>query len=353
MSDENVKKMNFFNRVIISIKDFEKYVILASERIRTAISYLAILIIIFSLVASGAFTYKFVTSLQKGIDYLKNNINQISYSNENLSINHGEEIKLINSEEVMQIIIINTNATKEQIDNYTDTISKYENGIIFINDRIIYKNQMLSQNIEYMYKDILSAYNIASFEKDDVLNFIFNVNNIRLYSGFFGVTSVYMFVLYFVSTLVDAIMLAVLGYILARIIGIKIKFKATFNMGIYALTLPIILNLIYMVVNTLTGFEVKYFQWMYTTISYIYMLVALLMIKTDLINRQIELMKIVEEQEKVKKEIEQREREKQEEEKKEPKEDNDKEEKKKDKKKKDNKDDGVGDSRACSTRIKI
>lgn len=88
MSDENVKKMNFFNRVIISIKDFEKYVILASEKTRTTISYLAILIIIFSLVVSGTFTYRFATSLQKAIDYLKNNINQISYNNETLSINN-------------------------------------------------------------------------------------------------------------------------------------------------------------------------------------------------------------------------------------------------------------------------
>lgn len=253
----------------------------------------------------------------------------------------------------MQIIIINTNATEEQINDYSNTVSKYENGVILLGDRIIYKNQMLSQNIEYMYNDIANTYNITEFEKEDVLNFIANVNNASLYSGFFIVTTIYMFVLYFSSTLLDVIMLAVLGFIVARIIGIKIRFKATFNMGVYALTLPIILNLIYMVVNTFTGFEVKYFQWMYTTISYIYMIVALLMIKTDLINRQIELMKIVEEQEKVKKEMEQKELEKQEEEKKEPKDDNDKEEKKKDKNKEDNKDTNVGDSRACSTRIKF
>ena len=211
---------------------------------------------------------------------------------------------------------------------------------------------MLSQNIEYMYKDIASAYNISEFSKEDVLNFIYNVNNLSLYSGFFIVNTIYLFIIYFVSTLVDALMLALLGFILARIIGIKIKFKATFNMGIYALTLPIILNLIYMVTNTLTGLTVKYFQWMYTTISYIYMLVALLMIKTDLINRQMELMKIVEEQEKVKQEMEQKELEKQEE-KKETKDDNGKEEKKKDKNKEDDKGDGVEGSRSCSTRIKV
>lgn len=213
-----------------------------------------------------------------------------------------------------------------------------------LNDRIIYKNQLLSQNIEYMYKDIASTYNVSEFNKEDVLGFISNVNNMNLYVSFFFVTTIYMFILYFTSTLVDAVMVGVLGYIVARIIGMKIRFKAVFNMGVYSLTLPIILNLIYIVVNMFTGFEVRYFQWMYTTISYIYMIVALLMIKTDLINRQAELMKIVEEQEKVKKEIEEQERKKKEEEKKDTKDDDNKEEKK-DKKKKD---DGMGEARACS-----
>ena len=246
----------------------------------------------------------------------------------------------------MQIIIINTDATEEQINDYNNTVSRYENGVILLNDKIIYKNQMLNQNIEYAYKDIANIYNYTSFEKNDVLNFISNMNNASLYSGFFGIIVIYMFIIYFASTLGDAIMLAILGFIVARIIGIKIKFKATFNMGIYALTLPIMLNLIYMVINIFTGFEIKYFQWMYTTISYIYMIVALLIIKTDLINRQIELKKIIEEQEKIKKEMQQREEKKEEsEEDKENKEDKEKE-------KEDNKKDDVGDTRTCSTRIK-
>lgn len=88
MSEENTKKMNFFNRVITSIKDFEKYVILAGEKTRTAIAYLAILIIIFSIVIAGTFTYKFGKSIQSAIDYFKNNIYEITYSNEKLSVNH-------------------------------------------------------------------------------------------------------------------------------------------------------------------------------------------------------------------------------------------------------------------------
>ena len=89
--------------------------------------------------------------------------------------------------------------------------------------------------------------------------------------------------------------------------------------------MPILLNLIYILVNTFTGFTIQYFQWMYTTISYIYVIVAILIIKTDLINRQFELMKIIEEQEKVKEEIKLQEEEQKDEEKnknKEPEEEN-------------------------------
>lgn len=253
----------------------------------------------------------------------------------------------INNEEVLQIIIINTNAENDIENEYKNKINKYENGIVLLGDKVIYKNSMLSQNIEYSYENILNSYNVREFEKQDVEDFINSINTIGLYSGFVLFVTMYMFIIYFISTLIDAFMLAILGFILARIIGIKIKFKATFNMGIYALTLPIILNLIYLVINTFTGFTVRYFQWMYTTISYIYVIVAILIIKTDLINRQIELMKIVEEQERVKKELEERERtEKEKKEREEHKENKDDDEKQKQKKKdkKDKEDKGIEDS---------
>ena len=134
-------------------------------------------------------------------------------------------------------------------------------------------------------------------------------------------------------------MLAVLGFIIGRMVGIKIRFKATFNIGVYALTLPILLNLVYIVVKNLTGFTIQYFSWMYTTISYIYVIVAILMIRTDFINKQVELMKILEEQERVRQQMKwQEEQKKKEEEKNENKDNKDnkeepKEEKKKQKKK--------------------
>ena len=134
---------------------------------------------------------------------------------------------------------------------------------------------------------------------------------------------IYLFTVYVTTNLVDAVILGALGYIFARIVKLRLKYKATFNIGIYALTLPIILNLIYMLVNVFTGFEIRYFQWMYTSIAYIYVVVAILMIKTEIINQRMQLIKIKEIQEQVAKEAEEeipKEKEEEKEEKKEEKE---------------------------------
>ncbi len=79
MSEENLKNMNFFTRIITSIKDFDKYVIFATEKTSKAIAYLAILMLIFSLVLAGIMTNKATVSINKGIEYFRENINEITY----------------------------------------------------------------------------------------------------------------------------------------------------------------------------------------------------------------------------------------------------------------------------------
>ena len=73
-------------------------------------------------------------------------------------------------------------------------------------------------------------------------------------------------------------------------------------MSIYALTLPLFLNLIYLILNVLTGFTMSYFSIVYNVIACIYIVTAILMIKSDFVDQQKELIKIVEEQRVVKKE---------------------------------------------------
>lgn len=87
MSEENIKKMNFFQRVITSIKDFDKYQIFAVEKLGVAIKYLVILVIIFSLIGAITFTIKFANYINGGIKYFEENVDEVSYKDGKLSIN--------------------------------------------------------------------------------------------------------------------------------------------------------------------------------------------------------------------------------------------------------------------------
>lgn len=336
MSEENKSKENgFFKKVIISIKDFDKYQEFAVEGFKKSFKYLLMLILIFAVAISIFFTSKFATFIQDNINFLKNDISEVEYKDSTLLVNSGEQI-IKKSDYIYNALIINTSLSGEEVQNYGDILNDYDTAVLLLKDKMILKTAMLGNDLEYNYSDIAKSYGITEFNKDTMLGFISNLNMPSIYLIFFFTMTVYMFMIYLVSTLIDVFMLAVLGFLVARIIGIKIKFKATFNMGIHALTLPIILNLIYIAINLFTGYTVKYFNWMYTTISYIYMIVAILMIRMDLISKQKELTKLHEEQLKIREELQRQEEEKQKEEENNPKDDNNAPEEKKKRKKDDN-----------------
>lgn len=333
MTKENIEKVGFFKRVYLAIKDFEQYGIFGAESILTAIKYLLKIMLIFVVVVAGIFIYQFHTYFQEALNNFNENISELHFVEGSLEINQGETIEIRNDHSILPYLTIDTDATEEQIQDYTKKLSGYETGMLILRDKIIYKNELLAEQIEHHYKDILQNYPISEFDKQGVLDFVSQIDKVSLYISLFVVMTIYLYIIYLASTFVDVVMLAVLGFIVGRIAGIKIRFKATFNIGIYALTLPLLLNLIYIVVNSLTGFTIQYFSWMYTTISYIYVIVAILMIKADFINKQAELMKIIEEQERVRQEIKLREeQQKREEAKKENKDNKDNENKEEDKK---------------------
>ena len=333
MTKENVKKTSFFKKMYLAIKDFEHYGIFAAESLWVAIKYLLKIMIVFGVIVAGMFTYQFYTYFQSAVHYFENNIQEVSFANNQLEVNKGETIEIQNDTSVIPYIVIDTDATEEEMQNYMQKLESYEAGIMVLKDKILYKNEILTQSLEYRYEDITKNYPIGAFDKQAVMDFIKQIDMVSLIVSMFFVVFIYVYAVYLATAFVDIMMLGVLGFIIGRIAGMKIRFRATFNIGIYALTLPILLNILYIVVNTLTGFTIQNFSWMYTTISYIYVIVAIFMIKSDFIDKQAELMKIIEEQEKVRREIILQEEQKKEEEKKENQDNKDKEDKKEEEKK--------------------
>lgn len=298
--------MSFFKKALEAIKNFEKYEDFALEEVKTSLTYFTKLILLFVIVISIVFTYQFYISANQAIEYFKAEIPELTFKNGELNVQSEEPILIENEEKIVSMIVIDTNS-EENLQEYRSKIDLFGEGIIILKDRVIIRSNMLSNELVYDYKTIAQNYGISDFDKTMAESYLENLNNITTYIGGFFVIVVYMFIVYMLSGLLDAVMLGVLAWILAKIAAIKMQFKNGFNIGIYSLTLPIILNMIYIVINQLTGFKISNFQWMYSIISYIYVFIAILIIRTDLINRQSELIKLQEEQQKVREELRQEE----------------------------------------------
>lgn len=337
MSEETNKKTNFFKEVLKSVKDLEKYEDFALKLPIEAFKYLFKLILLFTVVITLFYSYKSVNSLTDIYNNLKDKLPEFSYSNGNLKVDAEEPIIIKEYENVLGKIIIDTNQ-ENKTQKHEDEIKDAALALLLLKDKCEIISKGTSGQVVYSYSDIAKQNNITEFTKQDVINYIDSINVVSFYTSIYFAMFIYLFIVYFISILVDVMILAIFTCIAGRIARIKLKFAPAFNIAVHSITLPVLLNLIYIIVNLLTGFYIKYFGIMYNTISYIYVIVAVLMIRTDFINRQLELMKIAEEQEKIKEELK---KQKEEEESKKEEEKQDKEKKKKEKKEKKENDDGL------------
>lgn len=321
MSEENNKKTNFFKEAFKSIKDLDKYEDFALETPGKAFKYFIKLIAIFCIIVSIFYTYNIVKNMNDIYANLKDKLPDFSYTQGTLTMETDEPVVIEDYKDVFGKIIIDISITGNETEKYEEE----KEGILILKDKcIILANNAMGQ-VAYKYEDIANNYNIGDFTKQDVVDYVEGMNIVSIYASVYFAIFVYLYIIYFISIFMDVLLLSVLAFIISRISRIKLKYAPSFSIAVHAITLPVLLNLIYIVVNLLTGFQIKYFQLMYSTISYIYVIVAILMIKTDFINRQIELMKITEEQEKIKEEMrkkEEEEKQKKKEENKKPEEDN-------------------------------
>ena len=310
------KRDGFFKTVLKSIKDFDKYEQFGLEGMGRTCLYLLQMVAIITIIVVAVLIYQFSTTMQSAVIYFNDNVQEMSYTDGILTVNSNQKLEVDTNSTIAQKIIVDTSdLTDEQIEQYRTDLNDLNSGIILLKDKILIKNEMLTAITETTYTDILSQYNITNLDKQSVLDYIY-ANQLQVYISVAIVEFIYMFAIYLTSILMDTLILALLGLIVSRIAGMKIKFSACFSMGVHALTLPIILNILYIILNAFTGYTIKYFQIMYTAISYIYMVAAILIIKSDYIKRQMELDKLKSEQEKVRAELDrQKEEDKKEEEK--------------------------------------
>ena len=334
---KNIKKEGFFRAFIKSIKDFDKYEDFALESIGKTTVYLLKLIAIFTVVISSLTTYRFSKALNKITAYYDDNISQLSYEDGVLEINNNQKVEATVDDIYQNVIIDTSELTNEQIEKYKEELQNKNGGFLLLRDKFLYKNEMVQGITERNYKDLLEQNNIQTLDKQSITNMIVE-SQTKIYIVTFVTTFILTFSAFFISVLLDALALGILGFIIARGVKLKLRYGAAFSVAVHSLTLPIVLNIIYAIIKEFTGCTVKYFQTMYTAIACIYVVTSILIIRSDYIKRQNELEKIKSVQERVREELEQQ-RQKEEDEEAKRKEEKEKEnQKKKEKKQKKDKD---------------
>ncbi len=336
MEEENntkeTMKIGFFRKVWNSILKIEKYPDMAAEGLGRAIGYLCKIVAILAIVICLGTTYQTYQMLQEGIQYLENEFPDFSYKDGILDINSEERITISEDDSYVGKTIIDTKVEDEAtINQYINEIEQSGDGLIVLKDRVILKNSSITGTISYNYNEILNQMGITEFTKQSVIDYSHSTQVISLYASIFITIFVYGFIMYFLTTLSNAVFLSIFGYIATWLARIKMRFVAIFNMSVYALTLSVLLNIIYIAVNMFINFNIEYFQVMYVSVAAIYLVAAIFILKAEFMKRQADLMKIIEAQAIVKKEMEEKEEEERREKEKKERQEKDKKEEKQEK----------------------
>ncbi len=306
-------KIGFWRRIKKAILNFDEYEKFITENISKAFGYFFKLITIFSLVITIALVYKMNTETEKVVNTVEKEFPDFSIINNELQMETEENFEHYFEDLGFNVIIgKNINETND-----------YKNCLLLLKNKIVLKYDGYSQEITYENAEM------NNFSKQSIIDKYESKDKKVLYSTVSMIMFFSSFGVYTIVFLIDIITLTIMGLIINIIIRTTFKFKQIFKISVYAMTLPIILYLAYIVANMIWGTTIKYFEIGYNAISYIYLITVLLMMKSDIIKNTQELQKVLDEQKKVREELQ---REKQEEKEKEEQGKNEEEKKKKPKK---------------------
>lgn len=280
-AEKNIEelKLKFFKRLKISIFNIEHYHLIAADGWKRGLKYLIKLIILFSIILSIFITSKIYKSINDFAKYANDNIPDFRIENNELIIDSDAPIVIEKNNQLNLKIIIDNKKSPEE---YMDELDNNEENIIFVGKNKTVLRTYFDGEIAYSYEEIE-----GSIEKDELLE---EIRDTRLYFIMFTYVLTTVLIMYLVSTLINTLALSIVGNIVSKMIGLPLKYSAIFSISASSMSLPIVISLIYAIINLLTGFTIENFQIMYTIISYIYMIISLIIMRINVVKNNIDVI---------------------------------------------------------------
>ena len=297
---EEEKKIGFFKRVKISIFNLEDYKIFIKEKFSKALKYLLLLIVIGTIVLAIVSTINLKKEITKALSYFKEDFPDFSYSDGKLNV--AEKVKAYDEEYDAKLIVDTSDNISEDLYNqYKKEVKDGYYSVVLLKDKVFY----VVGGLEYetSYTNFATTFGLSNFTKQELFENHLNDSQMPKITTIIWIYAfITLFVANFLTVIEDTIIVAVFGWLTAKICKISLKFASAASLAIYSLTLSIILSTIYTVIYSFTNFEIKYFSLMYMIIAYIYMIASVMMLKVDINKGAGELIPIKEEPKKKEKE---------------------------------------------------
>lgn len=293
--EQKLQKMNFFKRLKIAIFHLERYGEFLLEKWQVAFIYFIILVFIMSVATAGSQIYNICKMIPKGISYIENELPDFKYEDNTLKFDRP--VEAYDEDFNFRLFIDTSEEQSKSVEQYKDKFREDDSGILLFNDRAFFVvdygiSGMRPTEFKYSdYEDYISKLNIK--DKASLREYIDVVYvPFAIFSVFLEIVLI-NFIGFFVITLLMLLATIAFGYVASFMCGIRMKYKPMFVLAVYSSSLSILLCSVYYVINTITGFTMNHYDLVYSLISYVYMIAAILMIKYDLIKQGEVLVQMV------------------------------------------------------------
>jgi len=200
-------RLSFFKRLKMSVVDFDKYHIIASEGLWRAIMYLVKLVLIFALVLSLATIIRFSQLLDKATEYISNNVPNFYFENNQFVLDSTEDVKIENHEYTDFLIILTNSETYSE-----DEIRNFDGIVLtFTKNNVLFKQQNSTSIIAQSYEELNNTIDISQINKDYLVNMASGENAYTILANIFAVIFISTFLTYFLTAILDTIALSLLG----------------------------------------------------------------------------------------------------------------------------------------------
>ncbi len=259
--------MGFFRQIKDSVTDFRFYREIKDNRFgRTFIYILLLFLIVYSIN-----TVSLYINVKNAMDVvaleLSEKAPEFVLSSGELEFS-GEMPYYVYNDEMQAIVIDTTGQTSE------DAIKSKMTGILLTKDRMYVKNQMQYNVMNY------SDMGDLTFTKQDLINFLPKISNIVL------VFMVILFIFVLGMKLLQAVLIALAGMIFSSAFKVELKFRHLYNFAIYALTLPLLLQ----VAHNLSGLSIPFFSLIYWIIAILYIGMAVRYYRDYIANESVPVL---------------------------------------------------------------